>query len=91
MFEELSFIYLTYFDTVGPDMAEFAVYAATLGGARALYIEDTVGSIEPGKAADLIFVSPQNYYNDPYLSIVSSTRSELKMSMVNGDILFSPL
>jgi len=50
-----------------------------------------VGSIEPGKAADLIFISPQNYYKDPYLTVVSSTRSELAMSMVNGEILFSPI
>ncbi len=91
MFEELSFFYLTYCDEIGPEMAEFAVYAATLGGAKALFIEDQVGSIEPGKAADLIFISPQNYYKDPYLSVVSSTRSELQMSMVNGEILFSPI
>lgn len=91
MFEELSFLYLTYCDVIGPEMAKFAIYAATLGGAKALFIEDTVGSIEPGKAADLIFVSPQNYYADPYLSVVSSTRSELQMSMVNGEILFSPI
>ncbi|NIT14118.1 MAG: amidohydrolase family protein [Candidatus Dadabacteria bacterium] len=91
MFEEISFFYLTYFDDVGPEMAEFAVYAATLGGARALFIEDEVGSIEPGKAADMIFINPQNYYRDPYLSVVSSTRSELQMSMVNGEILFCPI
>ncbi len=91
MFEEISFFYLTYCDMVGHQMAEFAVYAATLGGAKALFIEDDVGSIEPGKAADLIFISPQNYYKDPYLAVVSSTRSELKMSMVNGEILFSPI
>lgn len=91
MFEEISFFYLTYCDIVGARMAEFAVYAATLGGAKALFIEDEVGSIEPGKAADLIFISPQNYYKDPYLTVVSSTRSELKMSMVNGEILFSPI
>ena len=91
MFEELSFFYLTFCDIIGEEMAPFAVYAATLGGAKALFIEDEVGSIKPGKAADLIFISPQNYYKDPYLTVVSSTRSELKMSMVNGEILFSPI
>jgi len=91
MFEEISFFYLTFREIIGEEMAQFAVYAATLGGAKALFIEDEVGSIEPGKAADLIFITPQNYYKDPYLTVVSSTRSELALSMVNGEILFSPI
>jgi 5-methylthioadenosine/S-adenosylhomocysteine deaminase len=91
MFEELSFFYLTFRDIIGEEMAQLAVYAATLGGAKALFIEDEVGSIEPGKAADLIFISPQNFYKDPYLSLVSSTRSELKLSMINGEIVFSTI
>ncbi len=91
MFEELSFFYLTFRDDLGENPAYFSVYAATLGGARALFIEDKVGSIEPGKAADLIFVSPQNYFKDPYLTLVSSTRNDLKMSMVNGEIIYSDI
>jgi 5-methylthioadenosine/S-adenosylhomocysteine deaminase len=34
-----------------------ALYAATLGGARALGIDALVGSIVPGKAADLVAVT----------------------------------
>ena len=36
---------------------EQAVYAATMGGAKALGMEEEVGSIEPGKRADLVHLS----------------------------------
>jgi 5-methylthioadenosine/S-adenosylhomocysteine deaminase len=53
---------------------------ATLGGARALHMEDRIGSLEPGKRADLIVLdlsSPAALpLFDPYSYVVYSARSD---------------
>lgn len=36
-----------------------ALYMATLGGAKALGLDDTIGSLDRGKEADFIIVNPQ--------------------------------
>ncbi|MBE9156018.1 guanine deaminase [Nodosilinea sp. LEGE 06152] len=36
-----------------------ALFLATLGGARALCLEDTLGSFDPGKEADFVVLDPQ--------------------------------
>ena len=65
------------------------VYSATLGGARSLFIEDRVGSIETGKKADLIFLSYKERSDDPYLQVILADKDRLKMNMVNGNIIYS--
>ncbi|HMJ08823.1 MAG TPA: amidohydrolase family protein, partial [Pyrinomonadaceae bacterium] len=77
-----------------PDTSRFisgkeALETATLGGAQALGLGDLVGSIEPGKQADLAVVSlthlAQSPLNDVYAAIVhSSNGRDVVLTMVAG-------
>jgi 5-methylthioadenosine/S-adenosylhomocysteine deaminase len=87
-FEEMRFLHLLMSQSLGQRAAYVTVYAATLGGARALYIEDKTGSIEPGKEADLIFLKNGSGSGDPYLSVISSTARDVGMVMVRGNIIY---
>jgi cytosine/adenosine deaminase-related metal-dependent hydrolase len=86
-FEEMRFLHLLMSESLGQRAAYVTVYAATLGGASALYIEDKTGSIEPGKEADLIFLKNGSGSGDPYLSVISSTARDVGMVMVRGEII----
>ncbi len=52
------------------------VYISTLGGARALFLEDKIGSIEKGKGADLIFIQTGKTEN-PYPEIIEAEKAEI--------------
>ena len=65
---------------------------ATLGGARALGLDTIVGSIEPGKAADLIAIDLSQPHTQPLNNIISqvvyaTSGSELTHSWVSGQAL----
>jgi 5-methylthioadenosine/S-adenosylhomocysteine deaminase len=73
--------------------AELFVEMATLGGARALGVEERVGSLEEGKAADLIVVdlshSHQAPLRNPYSALVHTANQEnVVLTMVGGRILY---
>lgn len=88
-FEELRFFYLLANGMAARDIPFFTVYAATLGGAKSIFLEHKIGSIEKGKDADLIFLRPANNYTDPYLSVISSSDKDLQLSMVRGRVIYS--
>ena len=65
---------------------------ATIDGARALGMQDTIGSLEPGKRADLIVVSMagarQTPMYDPMSHLVYVARgSDVTTTIVNGKIV----
>ncbi|MEK3837902.1 5'-deoxyadenosine deaminase [Paenibacillus sp. FSL R7-0128] len=67
---------------------------ATIGGAKAVGMEDQIGSIEVGKKADLAILNLYNFHTfpsydvDPISRIVySATRADVETTMVDGEIL----
>src|SRR6266850_440463 len=72
--------------------AQAALDLATIGGARALSMEKLIGSLEPGKRADLITVSVaaarQTPLYEPVSHLVYTTRGDdVRTTIVNGKVL----
>ena len=72
--------------------APIALEMATIGGARALGMEKEIGSLEPGKRADLLIVSMssarQTPMYDPVSHLVYVTRGDdVRTTIVNGKVL----
>lgn len=72
--------------------AATAIRMATIDGARALGLERTTGSLEPGKRADLIVVgldsARQTPVYDPLSHLVYVTRGDdVRATVVNGRVL----
>ncbi|MEL7610688.1 MAG: amidohydrolase [Bacillota bacterium] len=65
---------------------------ATIGGARAVKMDSVIGSLEPGKSADLILVdltgTNMRPYNDYINNIVFAANSNnIRLVMVEGEVL----
>jgi 5-methylthioadenosine/S-adenosylhomocysteine deaminase len=72
--------------------ARAAVRMATMGGARALGMDKQIGSLEPGKRADIIIVSMnaarQTPMYDPLSHLVYVTNGDdVQTTIVNGKVL----
>jgi 5-methylthioadenosine/S-adenosylhomocysteine deaminase len=68
------------------------VEMATREGAVAVGIEDEIGSIEPGKKADVIVVDASNLHQvpgrDPYSVLVYASRpSDVRLTVVDGEVV----
>ncbi len=65
----------------------------TIGGARALQLEDEIGSLETGKQADLVILSLKDVAQQPVHDIYSallfaSTSREISLTMVAGEEIY---
>lgn len=80
---------------LGPDAlkAEDVVMMATEGGAKLLGWEDEMGTLDPGKRANIILIDQSNFSTlpstDPATNVVySNTAADVVMTIVDGKILY---
>ena len=64
---------------------------ATINGAKALGLDDKIGSIEIGKHADIIMLDLNNILTEPNVDIINNlvhnAFNNVDMTMINGEIL----
>ena len=88
-FREIRFLHDIMVEQGIRQSARLAVHFATLGGAKALFIEEETGSLEVGKSADIICIGcREEIAPDPYSRVVSSKPEDLQFSMVGGNFIY---
>ena len=96
MFDEMRtmlFLHRANERDVGVLDAPTCVRIATLGGAEALGLEESVGSLEPGKLADFIGVDVSRSHfapvDDPYSALVyGANQDDVTLTVVGGEVLY---
>ncbi len=71
---------------------EDALDMATIGGARALGLEDKLGSLEVGKRADLLLIDPQTWdlgpvYDPMFTAAQGASGANVRTVLVAGEVL----
>jgi 5-methylthioadenosine/S-adenosylhomocysteine deaminase len=74
--------------------ARAALELLTIGGARALGLADRIGSLEPGKLADLVAIDLSGFHHEPVVGpeesvVFCAHASDVSMTMVEGRAIFS--
>ena len=93
MFDEMRLTATLQALRLGPGLlpARDVVWMATRGGARALGLDEAIGSIEPGKLADIAVVGMdaphQQPGSNPYSTLVYATRgTDVRHVIVDGEV-----
>lgn len=96
MFQEMRLASFIQKVRLGPTVmnARQVLRMATMGGAEVLGMQDIIGSIEPGKRADLQILDLEDFHVypsagvDPYSRIVyAATRGDVDTVMIDGEIV----
>ena len=95
MFTEMRTMALLQKAMHGPEVipAKQALRIATIGGARALGLENEIGSLETGKRADVIVVDLNSLHSVPHASdpvsalLYSAQTSDVRSVMIDGKLL----
>ena len=94
MFDEMRLAGLLQASRLGPGAltARDVVWMATRGGARTLGLDSEIGSLEPGKKANLILVGRGAPHagpmSNPYSALVYAARSsDVRTTLVDGRVL----
>ena len=96
LFEEMRFAVLMHRGArhrIEAMSARDAVEIATIGGARALGMEQHIGTLEPGKRADLCAIRLNDLHSlpayNPYNTLVYAARaSDVVLTMIDGEIRY---
>ncbi|MCA1622295.1 MAG: amidohydrolase [Acidobacteria bacterium] len=72
--------------------AEEAFEMATIRGARALHLENLIGSIETGKRADIVIVDFDNLHQTPFYNVYSNLvyatkANDVRTVIINGKVV----
>jgi cytosine/adenosine deaminase-related metal-dependent hydrolase len=96
-FTEMRLASLIHKPRIGPRSmdAKTVLKMMTLGGAQAIGLEDQIGSLEPGKRADIILIKRHTLHTcplektDPYVEIVYEHRAQdVDTVIIDGEIVF---
>ncbi len=91
MWDEMRFAYLFYRKTSRTNIkAEDIIKCGTINGAKALSINNKIGTLDIGKEADLIAVRMHKKDIDIYRDLLLNTKpDDVLMTMVAGKIIHS--
>ncbi|WP_286232058.1 5'-deoxyadenosine deaminase [Neobacillus mesonae] len=96
MLNEMRLAAIIHKPTYGPTSmdAKTVFRMATIGGARAVGLEDQIGSIEIGKKADLAILNLNDFHMYPSFGVdtitrivYSATRADVETTIINGKIV----
>lgn len=80
--------------TMDPEglIAETAIEMATINSARAVGLEEKIGSLEVGKKADIILIDVDKPHYNPFYDVISNivytgTGSDVDTVIINGDLI----